>query len=131
MPANEKIETLFNEEIQACIVHMPTYITQNSLKQWHGEFLKLLQKVALNRKVMLLLDSNTHNFESIAAIKHLRDILTDKDKVSGRIPKVAFVQPENYRPPEIISPSEGYFSRYEDAFSWLKLPSQTSLEPTA
>ena len=113
------IETKFDQKINAFIVLMPEYITLNLLNLWSKEFLKSLCKQAVNDKVSLLVDTNKHQFESIECLKLLRNFLTNKKQVRNNISNVAFVQPKQYRKPEIVSPKEAYFSNFEDAHNWL------------
>ena len=114
------INTKFNNEINAFIVLMPEYITLNELHRWKKEFLKSLYERAGNEKVALLMDMNTHQFESIESLKLLRNLLSNELKFKNNISKVAFVQPRQYRVHEITSPTEAYFSHFEEAHNWLK-----------
>jgi hypothetical protein len=114
------IHTKFDQEINAFIILMPEYITPNELSIWSKKFLKLLRKWAEKKKVKLLVDTNRHQFESIECLKLLRNLLSNDWQVQNSISKVAFVQPRQYRKPEIISPAEAYFSNFEDAHIWLR-----------
>ncbi len=113
-----KINTTFEHNINAYIVHMPENITFEELSFWSKEFLQSLSK-SKSEKCTLLLDTNRHQFESIASLKLLRDILSD-EKVKHCISKFAFIQPRQYREPNIISPKEGYFTNFEDAYRWIQ-----------
>ena len=116
----EHIEMKFDSEINAFIVSMPELITHSALKIWNKEFLKLLCERASNEKAALLLDTNKHDFESIECLKLLRELLSNERQVRESISKVAFVQPRQYREPEIISPVEAYFSQFEEAHNWIR-----------
>ncbi len=111
-----KINTTFKHNINTYIVHMPENITFEELSFWGKEFLQSLVK---SEKCSLLLDTNRHQFESIASLKLLRDILSD-EKVKCCISKFAFVQPKQYRSPTIVSSKEGYFTNSEDAYRWIE-----------
>ncbi len=82
-----KINTTFEHNINTYIVHMPENITFEELSFWGKEFLQSLSK---NKKCSLILDTNRHQFESIASLRLLRDILSD-EKVKHCISKFAFV----------------------------------------
>jgi len=114
------IDTDYDDEICAFVVRMPEYIIFKELKQWRTEFLASLDKRVEHEKVALLIDTNTHQFESIACLKLLRDLFSNKSKIKHYISKVAFVQPREYREPGIRSLNEGYFSCFEDAYCWLQ-----------
>lgn len=110
----------FDQELNAIIVNMPKVITLDILKKWRKIFLELLVKRHANKKVALSLDTNRHDFESIECIKLLRELLSKNMHVNQSISRIAFVQPVNYREPEIVNSTEAYFSQAEDAQEWLK-----------
>lgn len=114
------IESKFDDEIDAFIIRMPENITLSALEIWQNEFLALLHERAENEKVSILLDTNKHEFESIECLKLLRNLLVDEPLIKNGISRVAFVAPKQYREPEIISPKEAYFSRFEEALNWLR-----------
>ena len=109
----------YDDEISALVVRMPDFITLNMLKRWKDEFLLSLNQIVGQEKVALLIDTNTHQFESIACLKLLRD-LTNEPQVIGRISRVAFVGPSQYKQPEVVNSSEAYFSQFEKAHNWLR-----------
>ena len=113
-----RIDTRYDDEIGAFVVRMPEFIVFNELKQWKAEFLSYLSKIEGQEKAAVLIDTNTHQFESIECLKLLREIFSEP-KVIRCISKAAFVGPSQYRKPEIVSSSEGYFSSYTDAYRWL------------
>lgn len=98
---------------------MPEYITLNELYRWKKEFLGLLYTRAGNEKIALLVDMNTHQFESVECLKLLRNLFSNELKAKDYISKVAFVAPAQYREPEIVSSTEAYFSHFEEAHDWL------------
>lgn len=114
------INTEFDNKLNAFIVLMPEYITFNELCRWEKEFLKSLRARAGNEKVALLMDTNKHQFESIECLKLLWNLFSEELKAKDYISKVAFVGPVQYREPEIINPTEAYFSHYEEAHNWLR-----------
>ncbi len=73
----------------------------------------------------LLLDTNKHQFESIECLKFLRDLISNE--VIHRLSSVAFVQPREYRTPEVPSSTEGYFDNFEDAYTWLQQKTRGNL----
>lgn len=114
------IETTFEKELNAIIVYMPELITLSALECWREQLLKLLTKLDQNGKVALLLDTNRHDFESVECLKLLRELLSNEPRVRENISRVAFVQPGHYKEPEIVSPTEAYFSQRKEACEWLK-----------
>lgn len=88
------------------------------MKSWGVEF-----KNKLNGKsgLCLLLDTNSHDFESVECLKWLREFLTQEKVLTQAIIKVAFVQPETYRASEVISDSVAYFNDSDSARKWLNL----------
>jgi hypothetical protein len=106
------------KEADCFVVTFPERITLESMKRWGVDF-----KNKLNGKtgLSLLLDTNSHNFESVECLKWLRVFLTQEQVLTQAINKVAFVQPENYRVSEVISDSEAYFNDLDSARKWLNL----------
>jgi len=114
------IDTRHASEIRALIVRMPALITLNMLNDWSAQLLYMLNECAEGEKITLLLDMNTHNFESIECLKYLREFLSCNQQIKNIVSRAAFVQPEQYRKPEIVSSEEAYFSKFEDAYYWIK-----------
>jgi len=112
------IETRYDSEINAYIVRMPDFISFNDLKQWKDEFLSSLNEIKGQEKSAILLDTNNHQFESVKCLKLLRELFAEP-QVKHCIKRTAFVGPSQYREPEIIDFTEGYFSNYEEAYRWL------------
>ncbi len=106
---------------------MPEHITLELLKGWRKNFLLTLEKKIIRKNMALLIDTNKHQFESIACLKLLRDLISNE--VIHRLSSVAFVQPRKYRIPEIPSSTEGYFDNFEDAYSWLQQDQGTNSTP--
>ena len=117
---SSQIDTNYDDEISAFVARMPEYITFKELKQWRTEFLASLDKIVGHERVALLINTNTHQFESITCLKLLRDLLSSEPQVKHCISRVAFVQPRQYREPSIWSSNEGYFSCFKDAYCWLQ-----------
>ncbi len=106
------------QEADCYVVMFPDHITLESMKSWGVEF-----KNKLNGKsgLSLLLNTNSHNFESVECLKWLREFLTQEQVLTQAINKVAFVQPGTYRATEVISDSEAYFNDSYSARKWLNL----------
>ena len=100
------------------MIIFPNYITLESLMTW-GIIIK--NKIAGNTGLTLLIDTNSHNLESVECLKWLRNFLTKEIAVSQAIDKVAFIQPVIYRAPGIMSQREAYFSDINSAKKWLKM----------
>jgi hypothetical protein len=104
------------KEVDCYVVRFPDHITLESLRKWGREF-KI--ELAGRRGFGLLLDTNRHDFESVACLKWLRDYLTQDDVVKQAISKVAFVQPEAYGVSQVVSDYEAYFHDPASAKKWL------------
>jgi hypothetical protein len=118
---NENIESAYNKELDAVVVRMPEDITLDALSRWKKEIPVLLKA---NQGCALLLDTNTHNFESIDSLRLLREILEDC-AAQHLIFKVAFVTPRQFREPGIQSSREAYFETFDDAAAWLASQGET------
>lgn len=114
------MEIFFKKEIDCYLVTFPDYITLECLKNWGGKIKTEFEK---SFSFGMLIDTSTHNFESIECLKWLRQFLSDL--VSKKcITIIAFIQPEAYREPEVVSDKEAYFSNIDSAKKWLKLQRQ-------
>jgi hypothetical protein len=114
----DSIRTEFDPDIDAYIVSLPNRISLAALRTWGSVLLAELE--GRSGKTGLLFDSNRHDFESIDCLKWLKAFFTGEDLLSSRIDRVAFVQPPEYRSPEIVGESEAYFAHVEDAKTWLR-----------
>ena len=117
---NTTIKTNYDDNSGAFVIRFPEYTTFAELKSWGENFRKILLKQEKNHKPGLLLDTNSHNFESISCLKFLRNFLQEVNQMDNGISKVAFVQPVQYRQPEIMNSCEAYFSKFEEAYQWLR-----------
>ncbi len=75
---------------------MPDFVSLNSIEEW------------------------AHEFELIQCLKLLREFFTTNVAIQFNVVKVAFVQPQSYREPKVVSEIEGYFESIEEAYEWLK-----------
>lgn len=114
-----QINTTFDNNVNSFIVRMPEEITFEALKLWEEEFLKSVSKRGKNKNISLLIDTNKHKFKSIECLKLLRNILSSAD-IKCCFSKFAFIQPKQYREPNIDSSKEGYFINFENAYCWLQ-----------
>lgn len=112
------IQMRYESDINAMVIRMPELITLAALQEWRKNFLSALDTKIIPPKVSLLIDTNTHHFESVQCLKLLRHLLSNE--INYRLSAVAFVQPEKYRRPEIAGAGEGYFDNFADAHSWLQ-----------
>ena len=113
----QEMEIVSKKELDYYLVTFPIYITLESLKNWGAEIKLEFEK---GDGFGMLIDTNTHNFESIECLSWLRRFLSDL--VDNQcITMIAFVQPETYRAPEVISDQEAYSSNSDSAKQWLKL----------
>ena len=97
----QTVEMYFDESISAHIVRLPETIELSSLIAW-GNTLKQVT-ASTPDGVVLLIDSNTHNFTSIKCIQYLRNLLSTDASVAPKLKRVAFVAPTSYRMPEEVS----------------------------
>ena len=114
------IDTTFDDGLNTFIVHFPGDVTHSMLAAWACFFRAELQQHRFRKGVSILLDSNRHRFESIACLQFLRHFLEEVTGTGGGVGRVAFVQPVQYRCPEIVSRREAYFSTVSEAKSWLR-----------
>lgn len=112
------IQTRFDSRLDAFVVNFPEFVTLNGLREWGEVF--LLELESHSNEVALLLDTNQHNFESVECLKWLRTFLMDDPIIESTIYRVAFVQPTEYRPPEVVSDGEAYFPNTKEAQRWLQ-----------
>ena len=117
---SEEIESKYDEEIRTYTVFFPEHVTFENLSNWKIKFQEKLDTRLRPRSEALLLNSNIHDFESIECLKYLREALTHFANLENGIHKIAFVQPAQYREPEIISKNEAYFVNTEEAKLWLR-----------
>lgn len=112
-----QVRTEYRQEIGAYLVSFPSEVSLNALKIWGSGFTLELQ--ARSGPAGLLVDTNTHAFESTDCLKWLRKFFTEEPVLRHKINRVTFVQPVQYRAPEIVNESEAYFSTVEEACEWL------------
>lgn len=111
------MEIFFKKEIDFYLVTFPDYITLKCLKKWGGE---IKAELETSGSFGMLIDTNMHNFESIECLKWLRQFLSDLVSIKC-ITIIAFIQPDTYRAPEVVSDKEAYFSDTDSAKKWLEL----------
>ncbi|GAB4566002.1 MAG: hypothetical protein Tsb0020_17320 [Haliangiales bacterium] len=119
MTHSATIEVTYDARIHGFIVSMPAIITLAAIEAWREQLWQRITDSPADRSCRLLIDTNQHQFESIACIKALRDALEDP-RVADRCERAAFVAPARYRQPQIVSEREGYFNSVEAAYAWLE-----------
>ena len=102
------IHTDYHSDIESYVVSLPGGVSYSALKNWGIEFIRELQ--TRSGTAALLFNTNAHNFESIDCLKWLREFFAKEDVFTSTIRRVAFVQPIQYRSPEVVSDTEAYFS---------------------
>jgi hypothetical protein len=112
-----QVETEYCHEIESYWVRLPHHVSLNALEIWGSRFTLQLQKQSA--PAGLLLDTNTHDFESVHCLKWLRQFFSESAAVRSGINRVAFVQPAQCRMPEVVTDSEAYFMTVEEAYKWL------------
>ena len=113
-----KVEIFVQKEGDCYVSRFPDYVTLEQLRNWGVKIKKELEK---GGRYNLLIDTNAHNFESVECLKWLGEFLMLDSIVSQNIDSVAFVQPEVYRSPEVVSDREAYFTDNISAKKWLNL----------
>lgn len=116
----EKIQFKYEAEIQGYIIAMPEIIHMSSIDEWIAGFSLELASFPPEKRVVMLVNTNQHNFESIQCLKTLRMFFYDNPIFLSNGVTVAFVAPEKYVKPHIESEVEAYFDCCEQAFMWLK-----------
>lgn len=114
------IQTKFDESINGYVVSMPELISYEAIEEWKesiGVDLKLLPN---DQKVIILVDTNMHQFESIQCLKSIREFFINNEVIQTNGVKAAFVQPKNHMEPHIKSEFEAYFDNRSSAFKWLQ-----------
>ena len=119
---NAPIKMHFDDKLTAYVVRMPHRISLLALQHWKDNLYRVIADRDVS-SISLLIDSNTHDFESLEALRYLRYILST-DPVLSRVQRAAFVAPKQYRPPEVVSDQEAYFNHFEEAYSWLEKQNQ-------
>ncbi len=119
MTPSAAIEMAYNARIHGFIVSMPAVITLGAIEAWRERLWQRITDSPAGRNCRLLIDTNQHQFESIACIKALRDALEDP-RVADHCERAAFVAPARYRQPQIVSEREAYFDSVEAAYAWLE-----------
>lgn len=101
-------------------VTMPISIELRAKERWRSKLQSALAKLGVGVSFNLLIDTNRHEFESIACIRALRDVL-EAPEVTSRCERTAFVSPATFRRPEVVSDREAYFIEIADALAWLEV----------
>jgi len=117
---NRNIQVSFDNKINGYIIRMPEFISLNSIEEWTHKFELDLKTLPLGQRVVMLIDTNKHEFESIQCLKNLREFFTSSSLIQSNIVKVAFVRPKSYGEPHVKSDLEAYFESVEEAYKWLE-----------
>lgn len=119
MTHSAAIEMAYDARIRGFIVSMPAIIRLAAIQAWRKLLWQRVTDSPADRNCRLLIDTNQHQFESIACMKALRDALEDP-RVADRCERAAFVAPARYRQPQLVSEREGYFDSVGAAYAWLE-----------
>lgn len=112
------IQTRFDADLNAFIVEFPAFVTLETLHDWGKVFISELQNH--DGGVALVINTNQHNFESVECLRWLRTFLAGEPIISSSVSRAAFIQPSEYRRPEVVSDVEAYFSSMNEAYRWLQ-----------
>lgn len=116
----DRIEINFDNRINGYVVTMPDSVTADMIEEWKDRFDQELKTIRHSNNLVLLFDTNAHNFESIQCLKSLREYFEDNKVLTSSFARVALVAPAKYTAPEIKSEVEAYFDNFEEAYKWLK-----------
>jgi len=117
---NRNIQVSFDKKINGYIISMPEFISLDSIEEWMHKFELDLKSLPLSQRVVMLIDTNKHEFESIQCLKSLHEFFTSNSVIQSNIVKVAFVRPKSYGEPLVKSELEAYFESVEEAYKWLE-----------
>ncbi|MFC1609879.1 hypothetical protein ACFL6C_02885 [Myxococcota bacterium] len=114
---SQRISIRYDVPLRRYVISMPDHVTLAAIEDLTERFLSALG--THDAEYGLLIDTNKHNFESIACLKALREML-EAPQVATSCLAVAFVAPRQYREPHIASDQEGYFDEVDATHAWLK-----------
>ncbi len=114
------IQIKFDDSICGFVVGMPELITLEAIEEWKESMGNYLESLPLNQEVVMLIDTNKHQFESIQCLKSIREFFATNPVIQSNGVKAAFVQPNDYIKPHIKSENEAYFDNCLAAFKWLQ-----------
>ncbi len=106
----------FDPHINGYLITMPESISLSAIEEWKVRFNQELKSVSHHQAIIMLIDTNQHQFESVQCLKSLRDFFSTSPVIQSNGVKVAFVQPENFMQPHVKSASEAYFTDYKKAY---------------
>jgi len=114
------IQTKYDKLIKGYVVSMPESISLVAIEEWKESIGTDLRLLPNNQKVVMLIDTNKHQFESIKCLKILRELFTNNEVLQSNGVKAAFVQPQSHMEPHIKSEHEAYFDNVSSAYKWLQ-----------
>ncbi|MBV1862619.1 MAG: hypothetical protein KUG77_29630 [Nannocystaceae bacterium] len=100
------------------VLSLPDVITPHTVEDLRHRLPGYLPVCSDDAGSNILIDTNRHDFESIACIRAFRDVL-DRSGIGQHCSRVAFVTPAKYRAAEVVSEREAYFSDVSAARAWL------------
>lgn len=116
----DRIQTQFDEKINGYVVSMPEHISLEAIEEWKQSISSCLESLSKGQQVVLLVDTNMHQFESIQCLQGIRGVFVTNPVIQSNGVTVAFVQPYEYMKPHIKSENEAYFDDCSTAFKWLQ-----------
>lgn len=114
------IQTQFDERINGYVVSMPEFISLEAIEEWKRSISNDLESIPGDQQVVILMDTNKHQFESIKCLKSIREFFATNHVIQSNGVKAAFVQPDEYMKPHIKSKNEAYFDDCLAALKWLQ-----------
>jgi hypothetical protein len=117
---SNNIQVLYNEKISGHVIQISEFVSLNALEEWKKRVGLDLKSLPFGQRVVMLMDTNRHEFESLQYLKKLRDFFTTNVVIQSNGIKVASVQPKIYLEPHIISKVEAYFESVEEVYKWLE-----------
>ncbi len=116
----DNVRFKFDEKINGYVITMTDFVSLAAIEEWKKRFDIELKSIPFSQKIVMLIDTGKHEFESIQCLKSLREFFTTNSVIQSNGVKAAFVQPKNYIEPHVKSEFEAYFEKSDDAYKWLE-----------
>jgi len=119
--ARGDVEVTYDTAMGGVVVSLPQFITMAALEGLQERLASRVAAGVLDGARRLLVDTNQHDFESVACIRALRDALEGAGIGNGCW-RVGFVAPAEHRASTVVSDREAYFNDVAAARAWLSKP---------
>jgi len=109
----------YDAAITGYAVIMPAVITLGEFDRWKNAFLQEISKRPDNEKFSLLVDTNQHNFETLAALKSFSDFFRTNDSLHAGLDRIAMAAPAAYAAPFDNTDRAAFCGSFSAAYDWL------------